>query len=63
MLNKKGSASFGEDDEVALATCVNRLADELSDKFKDLLRVSDKLAGKFMHFVVKQLVLTLSFFV
>lgn len=46
MLNKKDGEDFGGDDEAALTTCVERLAEELSDKFKGLLQISERMHGR-----------------
>ena len=46
MINKKNDEEFGDDDVAAVETLVARLGEELSDKFIDLLKISDKLAGQ-----------------
>eukprot|EP01035_Chromulina_nebulosa_P017515 gene17515-23076_t len=46
MLNKKDSLYFNDEDERALAACVDKIADSLNDKFQDLLIVSEKFNGQ-----------------
>jgi hypothetical protein len=56
MLNKQGG-EFRPDDETIVDTCVQKLAEDLEERFKDLLRLSDKMAGN-----DKSLTLLLLFF-
>lgn len=45
MINKKGGMEFGADDEEALNTCVQRIADVLSDQFSHLQNCAKKFSA------------------
>ena len=47
MLNKR-SGDFVPDDETIVDTCVQKLAEDLEERFKDLLRLNDKMAGTYI---------------
>lgn len=45
MLNKIGGGAFDQSDEDALAACTQRVADDISTRFKELLSAASKFAG------------------
>lgn len=45
MINKLDAPHFDENDEDALAACVQRVSDDLSSRFKDLMFAAEKFAG------------------
>lgn len=46
MINKIGAIPyFDENDEETLAVCVQRIADDLNARFKELLHAAEKFAG------------------
>jgi len=45
MLNKKDNEDFDLQDEQALANCAQKIAEDMNERFKDLLLVADKFSG------------------
>lgn len=48
MINKI-DGEFGPDDEEVLAACAQKVADVLSDKFSDLLKIAERFSGELCH--------------
>ena len=46
MLNKRKGQDFDSQDEQALANCVQRIADDMNERFKDLLVVAERFSGE-----------------
>ena len=44
MLNKNNGSAFDRNDEQVLAVCVERVADDIYDIFKELLRLNDSIS-------------------
>lgn len=45
MINKK-DGDFDSDDITIVDTCVEKLSEDLEERFKDLISLSDKMAGE-----------------
>jgi hypothetical protein len=47
LLNKKGGEFFDSQDEIALANCALKIADDLNERFKSLMSAAEKFSGTF----------------
>ena len=50
MLNKIAPGGFDANDEATLSTCVQKVADDLSVRFKELLNAAELFSSKFFFF-------------